>query len=88
MQKEDRISVWKEIATDILFGVDGKNCKLSSILNRGFRFRKDKGPKDIAEAVQKGIKQGQGRTEYEIEAVASNLRSVFTNLKNNKEEKV
>ena len=43
----------------------------------GFKFRKGKTVQDIRVAVQRGLKNGKGKTEYEIQFTAIALKKVL-----------
>lgn len=66
----------KDLATMLIM----KGVPLLDITAK-YDFRKDKGPADISDAVKRGMKNGMGKIEYEIQAVENNLQKVLVRRK-------
>lgn len=66
----------KDLAHDLITGRTTPELLLGS-----YDLRKGKEVEDIKRAVQRGIKNGMGKTELEIDAVKSNLEKVLVKKK-------
>ena len=63
----------EELAASIFFGSGEIELDLDKL---GLKYRKNKTIEDVKKAREKGIKRGQGRTEFELSWTVLYLRDV------------
>lgn len=67
--------VYRDAAKHVMFGTEDSLASLESRF--GLILRKGKTFEDVKAAIQRGFKQGMGRTEFEIGMVELQLKGVL-----------
>lgn len=65
---------FESMASDIMFS---KTSERKLIEKFGVEYRKGKGFSDLQHAIQKGLKNGMGKTEFELGMIEIYLKDVF-----------
>ncbi len=65
---------FERMASDIMFS---KTSERKLIEKFGAEYRKGKGFSDLQHAIQKGLKNGMGKTEFELGMIEIYLKDVF-----------
>lgn len=71
----------EELAEEILFATIRTEKQLLNRIEGQWQYRTNKGIDDVMKAIDKGQKNGLGRTKFQIRAVALYLKSVFKEIK-------
>ncbi|MED2737360.1 hypothetical protein [Bacillus toyonensis] len=71
----------EELAEEILFASIRTEKQLLNRIDGQWQYRKNKGIEDVMKAIDKGQKNGLGRTRFQVRAVALYLKSVFKEIK-------
>lgn len=73
----------EQLAESILFGNIRTIKELDKAIECNWQYRKNKTFEDVKKSIEKGLRQGMGKTEREIEWVALYLKDVFKEVKSN-----
>lgn len=68
------------LAEMLMFGKIKNKKQLEEKIKGHWEFRKGKDILDVNKAIEKGLKMGMGKTEWEIEGVALYLKDVFKSV--------